>query len=56
MSPSTTPTAKGQALAKPPDRLRAVSATQTGPGMAHKSAIAPAYSSRSVGEIVIASV
>ncbi len=42
-SPSATPTASGQALAKPPLSARAVSATQTGPGVTHRMATAPRY-------------
>jgi hypothetical protein len=41
-SPTVTPTASGQACRNPPESARAVSATQTGPGVKNRMRSAPA--------------
>jgi hypothetical protein len=53
MSPIATPNAKGTADLKPPDTDRAITATQTGPGVLNKMKSAPAYSASWVSVIVI---
>ena len=41
-SPTTTPSASGQAALNPPESARAVSASQTGPGVKNRMTSAPA--------------